>query len=135
MNPGALPQAIAKVAPLARNYSIVPLSGFIVHRLAPKARFNYSLGQRPRNTNRNTDPALKARFNTPSGYRFFVTHAPIRSSAFSIFSIEFATLKRKYPSPKSPKAVPESPATPASSSNASASFFEGQPVAVMFGKT
>ena len=30
-----------------------------------------------------------------SRYRFFFVHASTRSSAFSIFSIEFATLKRR----------------------------------------
>ena len=47
---------------------------------------------------------------------------------------EFAIEKRKYPSPKLPKAVPERAATPASSKRASASFLEGHPVLMMLGK-
>src|SRR5207237_2429618 len=66
---------------------------------------------------------------------FLPAQAAIRSSARLMFSTELATLKRKYPSPKPPKAVPARQATPASSSRASASFFEVHPVRVMLGKT
>ena len=55
---------------------------------------NASPGQRP-GKKRFQRPALKARSSRHRAYRFFPTQSPIRSNAFSMFSIELATLKRK----------------------------------------
>src|SRR5919201_7140185 len=66
--------------------------------------------------------------------RFRFVHSSKRLTALFRLSTELATLKRRYPSPNSPKAVPERQATPASSSSASASFFDDHPVPVMLGK-
>jgi len=48
-----------------------------------------------------------------SRYKLFFVHCSTRSNACCRFSSELAMLKRRYPSPKAPKAVPESAATPA----------------------
>src|SRR5437868_6571504 len=61
-------------------------------------------------------------------YKFRLVQSLIWSNAWFRFSKELATLKRRYPSPKSPKDVPERQATPACSNNASASGFDFQPV-------
>src|SRR3984957_3317670 len=72
---------------------------------------------------------------TEAVQRFFFVHWSRRSRACCRFSREFATLKRKYPSPNSPKAVPESAAPPACSRSASASGFDFHPVCFTLGKT
>src|ERR1035438_1362627 len=72
--------------------------------------------------------------NRPAQRRFFPTQSSIRVSARLRFSIELAMLKRRYPSPNSPNAVPERHATPACSRSASASLFDGHPVLGVVGK-
>src|SRR5436189_6323024 len=72
---------------------------------------------------------------TPGQIPFFEIHCSIHSNARCKFSMEFATLNLKYPSPNSPNDVPERQATPASSSSASAMALDCQPVPVTLGKT
>lgn len=69
------------------------LNGF--RPVAPKALLISSLGQRPREMISANRRALKARLNRALAYKFFAAQLPTRSNAFSIFSIELATLKRK----------------------------------------
>src|SRR5687768_3285831 len=85
-HPGALAQA--ELTPrLWRSATNLSMS-------APTAHFHQSLGQRPRETFPKKTSAESANQSRPP-YKFFATQLSTRSRAFSMFSIEFATLKRK----------------------------------------